>query len=112
MVKSHRWSSALAGASAASQCEALRLGHTVRALVRSQARAQGLPRKAEVVVGDLARPETLAAAVDGIDAVAFTHGSDGQQGSGRTVDYGAVRNVLEALNGRPARIAFSRPPSA
>jgi uncharacterized protein YbjT (DUF2867 family) len=87
--------------------EARRQAHVVRALVRDSKKAQRLPRGTEVAVGDLTRPETLTAAVDGIDAVVFTHGSDGggKAGSER-VDYGGVRNVLAALNGRSARIAL------
>lgn len=87
--------------------EALREGYTVRALVRSAARARQLPREAQVVVGDVTRPETLSAAVEGIDAVVLTLGSDGAGKVGaETVDYGGVRNVLAALGSRPARIAL------
>jgi uncharacterized protein YbjT (DUF2867 family) len=87
--------------------EALRQGHAVRALVRDPHRAARLPAQAQRVVGDLTRPETLAAAVDGIDAVVFTHGSDGGGKAGaERVDYGGVRNVLAALDGRQARIAL------
>ena len=87
--------------------EALRQGHAVRALVRDLTRAAGLPQQAQRVVGDLTRPEMLSAAVDGVDAIVFTHGSDG---SGKTaaeqVDYGGVRSVLQALGGSRARIAL------
>jgi uncharacterized protein YbjT (DUF2867 family) len=31
----------------------------------------------EVVAGDLTRPDTLGTAVDGVDAIVFTHGSAG-----------------------------------
>ena len=86
--------------------EALARGHRVRALVRSSARAQDLPEGAEVVVGDLTVAETLGAAVDGIDAVVFTHGSHWGSGAAESVDYGAVRNVLTALGGRPVRISL------
>ncbi|ODU99877.1 MAG: epimerase [Rubrivivax sp. SCN 70-15] len=87
--------------------EALRQGHAVRALVRDLGRARGLPQEAQAVVGDLTRAETLAPAVEGIDAVVFTHGSNGGGKSGaEQVDYGAVRNVLRALAGRPVRIAL------
>ena len=87
--------------------EALRQGHAVRALVRDAARASGLPPQTQWVVGDLTRAETLAAAVEGIDAVIFTHGSSGGGKAGaEQVDYGAVRNVLRALAGRPVRIAL------
>lgn len=87
--------------------EALRQGHAVRALVRNETRARALPPEAQLAVGDLTRPETLSAAVEGIDAIVFTHGSDGQsKAAAEQVDYGGVRNVLEALQGRPARIAL------
>ncbi|HMN78103.1 MAG TPA: SDR family oxidoreductase [Burkholderiaceae bacterium] len=87
--------------------EALRQGHAVRALVRDPDRARGLPAEAERVVGDLTQPQTLTAAVAGIDAVVFTHGSDGGgKGAAEQVDYGGVRNVLLALDGRPVRIAL------
>jgi len=87
--------------------EALRQGHAVRALVRTLDRSGSLPDDAQRVVGDLTRPETLTAAVDGIDAIVFTHGSDGQGKAGaERIDYGGVRNVLVANAGRPVRIAL------
>ncbi len=87
--------------------EALREGHAVRALVRSPGKAKRLPHEAKVVVGDVTRPETLSAAVDAVDAIVFTLGSDGEGRVGaESVDYGGVRNVLRALDGRPARIAL------
>lgn len=87
--------------------EALRQGHTVRVLVRDRGRARDLPAEIEVAVGDLTRPETLAAAVDGVDAVVFTHGSNGAGKIGaETVDYGGVCNILAALGGRKVRIAL------
>lgn len=87
--------------------EALREGHAVRALVRSAEKARQLPREAQAVIGDLTRPDTLPDAVDGIDAVVFTHGSDGARKAGaETVDYGGVRNILLALGSRTLRIAL------
>ena len=47
--------------------EALRRGHAVRVLVRSRAKAAGLPAQAEIVVGELTQPDTLAQAVEGFD---------------------------------------------
>lgn len=86
--------------------EALREGHTVRALVRDPGRAQ-LPTGAQLVTGDVTRPDTLPAAVDGVDAIVFTLGSDGQGRVGaQGIDYGGVRNVLGALGSHPARIAL------
>ncbi len=86
--------------------EALGKGHAVRALVRSPDKARRLPADAEIVVGDVTRPETLVAAIDGVDAIVFTHGSDGTKSGAQAVDYGAVNNILDALGGRPVRIAL------
>jgi len=82
-------------------------GYAVRALVRDRAKAQTFSAEVEPIVGDVTRSETLAAAVDGVDAVVFTLGSDGAGKVGaETVDYGGVRNVLAALGSRQARIAL------
>jgi uncharacterized protein YbjT (DUF2867 family) len=87
--------------------EAVRQGHEVRGLVRDLRRASRLPAGAQRVVGDLTEPDTLLGAVDGIDAIVFTHGADGGGKAGaEQVSYGGVRNVLEALRGRPVRIAL------
>ena len=87
--------------------EALREGYAVRALVRDLGRASAIPAQAERVVGDLTRPATLAAAVAGVDAVVFTHGSTGGGKSGsENIDYAGVRNILTALGTNPARIAL------
>jgi uncharacterized protein YbjT (DUF2867 family) len=87
--------------------EAVKEGYAVRALVRSQAKAVSLPPAAQVVIGDVTRPDTLAAAVNGVDAIVFTLGSDGGGKLGaETVDYGGVRNVLSALGPRKVRIAL------
>ncbi len=87
--------------------EALRRGHDVRALVRSADKASRLPEGAAAVVGDVTRPETLRDAVKGVDAVVLTLGSDGGGKAGaESVDYGGVRNILNALGDRPARIAL------
>jgi uncharacterized protein YbjT (DUF2867 family) len=87
--------------------EAVRQGYTTRALVRDVSRAGKLAGDALKVVGDLTDAATLTEAVDGIDAVVFTQGSSyGDANAAEAVDYGAVKNVLEALGGRPARIAL------
>jgi uncharacterized protein YbjT (DUF2867 family) len=86
--------------------EALNQGHRVRALVRAAPRGRPLPPQAQVVLGDITRPETLAGALDGVDAVVFTHGSNGDKSATESVDYGAVRNVLTVLGAQPARIAL------
>ena len=87
--------------------EAIRQGHKVRVLVRDLRRASKLPAGAQRVVGDLTLPDTLAAAVDGIDAIVFTHGADGGGKAGAEhVSYGGVRNVVAALRGRKVRVAL------
>lgn len=86
--------------------ESLRRGHAVRALVRDRAKAAGLPEQAEIVVGELTQADTLAGAVAGVDAIVFTHGSNGDKADNRAIDYGGVRNVLRALDGRKVRIAL------
>ena len=87
--------------------ESIREGYPTRALVRDPDKARHLPAEADIVVGDVTRPETLSAAVAGIDGIVFTLGSDGAGKTGaETVDYGGVRNVLIALRARPARIAL------
>jgi len=86
--------------------ESVRHGYITRALVRNEASRRDLDPKAQVVVGDLTDAATLTAAVDGIDAVVFTHGSHGGAAQAEAVDYGAVKNVLTALNGRRVRIAL------
>ena len=75
--------------------------------MRDPDKARRLPPGAEIVVGDVTRPDTLPAAVAGIDAVVFTLGSDGAGKIGAaTVDYGGVRNVLIGLGAQPARVAL------
>lgn len=87
--------------------EAIKQGHAVRALVRNPGKARQLPSEALTVVGDVTRPETLASAVEGVDAIVFTLGSDGAGKVGaENVDYGGVRNVLSALGSRTPRIAL------
>ncbi|MFC8263942.1 SDR family oxidoreductase [Streptomyces sp. NPDC057291] len=91
--------------------EAIARGHTVRALVRNRTKgAQLLPADAELVVGDVTRPETLPEAVADVDAIVLTLGSFGTGASSpETVDYGGVRNVLTALaslDGTRPRVAL------
>jgi uncharacterized protein YbjT (DUF2867 family) len=86
--------------------ESLRRGHQTRALVRDAGQEASMPADVEIVVGDLTSAGTLAGAVDGADGIVFTHGSHGGAKEAESVDYGAVRNVLEALGARPARIAL------
>ncbi len=87
--------------------EAQRQGYAVRALVRDRARAARLlPEGVDLVIGDLTRPDTLGPAVEGVDAIVFTHGSTTSERDVRDNDYAGVANVLRALGGRRARIAL------
>ena len=81
--------------------EAIRQGHAVRALVRNPRKGALLPPEGQVVVGDVTRPDMLLAVVDGVDAIVFALGSDGAGKVGaESVDYGGVRNVLNAPSSR------------
>lgn len=73
-------------------------GHSIRILSR-----RGGP---DTVRGDLTDSASLADAVRDTDAVIFTHGTHGAEAGYRDVDYGGVRNVLEAVGDRPVRIAL------
>ena len=87
--------------------EAIRQGHVVRALVRTPDKARQIPEQAQVIIGDVTRPETLRGALIGVDAVVFTLGSNGLDKVGvEAVDYGGVRNVLNALSSQKVRIAL------
>lgn len=86
--------------------EAVRSGYYVRALIRDTSKSRLVDPGADPVVADMTDPSTLGAAVDGIDAVVFCHGSHGGAEQAESVDYGAVKNVLTALNGRSVRIAL------
>lgn len=77
-------------------------GHRTRALVRPARQLRHLNPAVEVVVGQLTDPDTLTDAVDAVDAVIFAHGSSDGEG----VNYGAVRNVLQALRGRRVRMTL------
>jgi uncharacterized protein YbjT (DUF2867 family) len=87
--------------------EALRQGHVVRALLRTTNKARQVNAQAQVIVGDVTRPDTLRDAVVGVDAIVFTLGSNGLGKAGaEAVDYGGVRNVLGALDSQNVRIAL------
>lgn len=81
-------------------------GYHVRALVRSAKGQEGLPEDVEVCQGDLTRAATLEAALTDVAFIVFTHGTYGDPRAATQVDYGAVRNVLTALKGRPVRITL------
>jgi len=84
--------------------EALAKGHKVRALVRNAARASRLPA-VETAVGDVTKPETLAAALEGIDAVVLNADGQGRQAA-ESVYYRGVGDLIAAIGGRPVRIAL------
>ena len=87
--------------------QALREGYRVRALVRSEGKARTLPAETEIAIGDVTETGTLAAAVNGVDAIVFTLGSDGLGKAGaESIDYGGVRNVLREIGSKPVRIAL------
>lgn len=85
--------------------DALSQGYKVRALVRGPGKLRPLSGL-ELVVADLTQPQSLPAAVAGVHAVVFTHGTYGEARDAQAVDYGGVRNVLAALNGSEVRIAL------
>ncbi len=88
--------------------QAIKAGFVVKALSRTPSKAQRvLPPQVMLTQGDVSNISALLTAVEGVDAIVFTHGSDGSGKTGaRSVDYGAVRNTLLALAGRPVRIAL------
>jgi uncharacterized protein YbjT (DUF2867 family) len=87
--------------------EALRVGHIVRTLARTTDKARHIPAQAQVIIGDVTRPDSLRDAVDSVDAIVFTLGSNGLGKVGaEAVDYGGVRNVLGALGSQEVRIAL------
>lgn len=88
--------------------EALRQEYRVRALVRDEARARRvLPQGVELVVGDVTRPETLAPAVEEIDAVILTVNADsGGKAASEAVYYTGTRDLLHAIGASKVRIAL------
>ncbi|WP_327434494.1 SDR family oxidoreductase [Streptomyces sp. NBC_01236] len=85
---------------------ARRHGLRPRALVRDVRRAEQLLPGVELVRGDLEDPASLRGAVSGVDAIVLTHGSGGAPDARRRVDYGGVRNLLQALDGARPRVAL------
>ena len=88
--------------------EALRQGYAVRALVRDEAKARRvLPPGAQLIVGELTSRDSVARAVEAVEAVVFTLGAGSVRGElAEAVDYGGVRNVLLALGQLQPRIAL------
>jgi uncharacterized protein YbjT (DUF2867 family) len=78
----------------------------VTALVRDPQRAERLLPGVELAQGDLENPASVRRAVQGADAVLFTHGGPGSPETARRIDYGGVANVLDALDGARPRIAL------
>jgi uncharacterized protein YbjT (DUF2867 family) len=72
----------------------------VAALVRDLGRGERVLPGVELVQGDLERSEGLSAAVQGVDAIVFTHGGPGSPDTARRIDYGGVANVLQRLMAR------------
>ncbi|MEG3130921.1 SDR family oxidoreductase [Pantoea cypripedii] len=87
--------------------EALNNGHMVRVLTRKNADIRKFPADIEQVTGDLTDINSLYLAVKDVDAIIFTHGTHGYEKQGfEQVDYGGVKNVIQALEGRPVHIAL------
>lgn len=85
--------------------EATKQGHTVRAFSRSL--PHDLPNHVDAMIGDLTNPVQVAAAIDGMEAAIFVHGaSPVTPEQSEAVDYGAVRNVLAAAQGRNLRVVL------
>lgn len=77
--------------------QAVKKGFQVRALVRDRGKAERLlGTEVELVVGDLTQPDSLHAAVVGVDAVVLTHGSSTRESDVRDIDYAGVANILTA----------------
>lgn len=88
--------------------QALCQGHRVRALVRDVDRARRtLPKEVELLAGDLTRPETLTAAVQGVDAVVLTVNADGGgKDASEAIYYTGLRDLLTVIGPRRTRIAL------
>lgn len=77
-------------------------GYRTRAIVRDLERASKvLPAEVELFHGSPSDPEILAKATDGVDAIVFTHGTHGEPGQAREVEYGFVKAALDAVQNRP-----------
>lgn len=77
-------------------------GEPVRALIRDESRRAALPPGAEAAVGDLNRPETLDAAVDGVRGVHLLAGYAGLPGAlARMRAAGVERVTLQSSSAVP-----------
>jgi uncharacterized protein YbjT (DUF2867 family) len=87
--------------------EAIKQGHTVRAIARNPAKARQLPEAAETFIADVTQPQSLTSTLAGVDGIIFTIGTDGGgKHEAESIDYGGVRNVLNALGSQTARIVL------
>ncbi|MFZ0595103.1 MAG: NAD(P)H-binding protein [Bryobacteraceae bacterium] len=68
--------------------------------------ASNLPPEAEVFIGDLTRPDSLVDAAAGIDAILFTHGSDGAGNVALRTLITAESGMCCALGSQKVRIAL------
>ena len=82
---------------------AQRHGLRPRALVRDVRRAERLLPGVELVRGDLEDPVSLRSAAGGAGAIVLSHGSGSHPDTRRRVDYGGVRDLLQALDGATQR---------
>lgn len=72
-------------------------GYAVRALVRDHARAANLPHEVEVVMGDLAHPETLPAAFAGVERVFLMvagHGLDHTRNAVAAASWAGMQRIV------------------
>lgn len=87
--------------------EALAAGHTVRVLVRDEARAREVfGSGVEYAVGNVTDPASLKRAVQGVDYVVSALGSNSQKDPANKpefVDYGGVKSLVEASVGAGVR---------
>ncbi|GAA1879709.1 NAD(P)H-binding protein [Streptantibioticus ferralitis] len=78
-------------------------GHSVRALVRDPSRAAGLPAGIELAVGNLDDPESVAKAVQGVEAVFLMQVGGGTEQTKKMIDAaraaGSPRIVLQSSVG-------------
>ena len=77
-------------------------GHRVRCIVRSAARAKGLPPEVEVQEGDITNAKDVSKVMDGVGTVyhlaaAYREASHEEEGYWR-VNVGATKNLLEAAS--------------
>ncbi|WP_212129248.1 SDR family oxidoreductase [Brevibacterium sp. SMBL_HHYL_HB1] len=77
-----------------------------RALVRNVAKAEELFPGVDLVQADLEDPKSLKTALEGASLIVMTHGAPGEADAGERIDYGGMRNVLQALGTARPRVAL------